>query len=180
MAFGHLYAVLRDETEPHRVAIFDIAAALTPVKAEIRDADGRPCAVSSAEVIGRTAIVLCGETAANSQALRNPILAGLRLPDGAVLWRLALGSDKNAAYRVSRPHVFGSCVSVLSASREESQAGRCAVADWVAGKWLVGGPGAGETGAIAGLQPWSRSPVILNGRMVVESDSGVVVFRGSL
>jgi outer membrane protein assembly factor BamB len=156
------------------VRILDMADLSRRIEPRYGSAEGQPRQSVRAAFVGNRAIILHARTAKGS-LLTAPALAAVELPTGRLLWERELAPASVGPCRVGILDVFGGAIGLWAMPLEGVERPRQYIVDTANGDVC-------DAAAVlpddVGSPPEGATPVVLNGRVIVEHGDGIACLRG--
>ena len=178
--FGRSVLLLRDSKSRDVLFCGDVGTSLGLAETRLSIGE-KPLALLDAVLVGSTTYVLCGQTETEERQAHSLHILALSAPEGTELWRKRI-SPAGDIFLPSKPRKYDGVVSILLRPKEGAEAARYAAVDVRTGtvcEYVAGavGPRAGPARRAAA---WAGSPAVLNGRVVAETEAGIVCLRAPL
>jgi hypothetical protein len=127
----------------------------------------------------RTLYVLFAEQVGRDGAASRPAVAALELPGGKLRWKQRLSTD-DVFLALSPLQRFGSYLTLTATPDDAISPCRPLVIDTLKGTVTAFTPDTRTGYAFRRPAGWSGSPVLLNGKLILEEPKGTVFITGSL
>jgi len=179
--FGRNVVVLGDAESPGKISHADVGRSEGFSELQLSSGEGETLAFVSLVAGDGALYVLCGEPVGESGLVRSLHVVALKVPECKQLWWREVPAGGEVC-RVSGPQNHDGVISLLLRPKDANAPVRYGALDTRTRELCeYRGKSIGPEAASASRAPaWAGSPGILNGRVIVETEAGIVCLRGRL